>query len=669
VTEPSHAVFLSYASQDAEAAQKICEALRAAGIEVWFDQSELRGGDAWDQKIRHEIHDCALFIPIVSQHTQERLEGYFRHEWKLAIERTHHMAEQKAFLVPVVVDDTRDQEAFVPDAFRAVQWTRLPRGETPPAFVERIKRLLSLELSPLSAVSGAAPGLREPGRAAWHTKPVLLAIVAVAVFAALAYLFADKFWSSKYLTPAPAAFAPPPHSIAVLPFVNMSGDAKQEYFSDGLSEELLNALSRLNNLQVAARTSSFSFKGKDVDVSSIAHKLNVGAVLEGSVRRSRNTVRITVQLINAVSGFHIWSQTYDRNLTDILKLQTDVATSVAEQLEVKLAGNEAARIELGGTKIAEAYDAYLRGLQLYETVDENEAGYREALAAFDHAIVLDPNFAVAYARRAGTLELIYDFATDLGVGQSLNAQARAAAERALALAPQLGEAHLALAFTYTRVAPDFVKAAREHDLAMALSPGSAWVQRNVGLFESALGHFELAMTAARRAVSLDPQNVGTRRLLAMVLINARRYTEALVVLQDARLLFPGSHDIEGVITVALLASRQIDKARKACESPSTPLDDDGRHFCLALAYHALGRQVDAERDLEQLKAIDGDAEALSYAEIYAQWGNKAAALQWLSKAERQGDAGLAPLRVNWFFDPIRNEPQFKAIVARMNFPP
>jgi hypothetical protein len=197
VTEPSHAVFLSYASQDAEAAQKICEALRAAGIEVFLDQSELRGGDAWDQKIRHEIHDCALFIPIISQHTQERLEGYFRHEWKLAIERTHHMAEQKPFLVPVVVDGTRDQEAFVPDAFRAVQWTRLPGGETPPAFVERIKRLLSPELSPLSAVSGAAPGLREPVRATWRSKPVLLAIVAVVVFAALAYLFADKILAPR----------------------------------------------------------------------------------------------------------------------------------------------------------------------------------------------------------------------------------------------------------------------------------------------------------------------------------------------------------------------------------------------------------------------------------------------------------------------------------------
>jgi hypothetical protein len=149
----SHVVFLSYASQDSEAAQRICAALSAAGVEVFLDQSELRGGDAWDQKIRHEIHDCALFIPIVSQHTQERLEGYFRREWKLAIDRTHDMAEQKPFLVPVVIDGTRDQEAFVPDAFRAVQWTRLPEGETPPAFVERIKRLMSPELSPMSAVS------------------------------------------------------------------------------------------------------------------------------------------------------------------------------------------------------------------------------------------------------------------------------------------------------------------------------------------------------------------------------------------------------------------------------------------------------------------------------------------------------------------------------------
>ena len=152
MTDPGKAVFLSYASQDAEAAQRICQALRAAGIEVFLHQSELRGGDAWDQKIRHEIHECALFIPMVSQNTQQRLEGYFRHEWNLAIERTHHMAQQKPFLVPVVVDGTRDQEALVPDAFRGVQWTRLPGGDTPPTFVERIKRLLFTRLGHRPAI-------------------------------------------------------------------------------------------------------------------------------------------------------------------------------------------------------------------------------------------------------------------------------------------------------------------------------------------------------------------------------------------------------------------------------------------------------------------------------------------------------------------------------------
>src|ERR1700751_5382457 len=135
---PTGAVFLSYASQDSEAAQKICEALRAGGIEVFLDQSELRGGDAWDQKIRHEIHDCALFVPVISAHSDARREGYFRREWKLAVDRTADMSDRLAFLVPVVIDDTSDSRADVPDRFRQVQWTRLPGGETPPAFVERI---------------------------------------------------------------------------------------------------------------------------------------------------------------------------------------------------------------------------------------------------------------------------------------------------------------------------------------------------------------------------------------------------------------------------------------------------------------------------------------------------------------------------------------------------
>jgi hypothetical protein len=155
---PTGAVFLSYASQDTEAAQRICAALRSAGIEVWFDQSELRGGDTWDRSIRQQIHDCALFVPIISRHTHERLEGYFRREWRLAVERAGDMAENRAFLVPVVIDGTTERDPSVPEKFRELQWTRLSAGETHPAFVERIKRLLSPELSPSSAVSGVIAG-------------------------------------------------------------------------------------------------------------------------------------------------------------------------------------------------------------------------------------------------------------------------------------------------------------------------------------------------------------------------------------------------------------------------------------------------------------------------------------------------------------------------------
>ena len=143
MTEASRTVFLSYASQDVDAVQRICDALRAGGIEVWFDKSELRGGDTWDRSIRQQIHDCTLFVPIISQNTHERLEGYFRREWKLAVDRTHDMAEIRAFLVPVVIDGTAERDPAVPEKFRELQWTRLPGGETPPAFVERIQRLLS----------------------------------------------------------------------------------------------------------------------------------------------------------------------------------------------------------------------------------------------------------------------------------------------------------------------------------------------------------------------------------------------------------------------------------------------------------------------------------------------------------------------------------------------
>jgi TolB-like protein/Tfp pilus assembly protein PilF len=664
----SHAVFLSYASQDAEAAQRICEALRGAGLEVWFDQSELRGGDVWDHTIRQQIRDCTLFVPIISQHTQQRLEGYFRLEWRLAVDRSLLMAMERPFFVPVVVDGTRNQEAFVPDAFRAVQWTRVSGGDAPPAFVERIRRLLSPELSPLSAGSGVTAVTREPVRATWRSKPVMLAILTVAAFAVLAYFVADKVWISKHLASS-ATFAPPPHSIAVLPFVNMSGDTQQEYFSDGVTEELLNSLSHLNELQVVARTSSFSFKGQNVDISTIAHKLNVGTILEGSVRRAGNTVRITVQLINAVTGFRMWSQTYDRNLSDILKVQKDVANSVAQELRITLAAGEIAKVELGGTNNANAYDAYLRGTQIDNGQNANGETRRDALAAFDEAIALDPNFAKAYAERAWVLHEIAATVHNPGDRAGFREQARIAAERAVALAPDLGETHATLASIRAYALFDYVGAAPEFDRALNLSPGSATVQSRFAWYAADLGHFDQAINAARRAVSLDPQNPQPQAVLGVVLSYARRYPEALAAFQHFKALRPESNAIGGNIAQTLLASGNVEQARQVCESPNTAMDEDDRHQCLALAYHFLGRQTDAERELNKFQALDGDSAAYSYARVYSQWGDVTTALQWLAKAEKLHDPLLWLLKVDWHLDPLRNEAQFKAIVARMNFPP
>jgi hypothetical protein len=285
MTEPTKAVFLSYASQDAEAARRICDALRAGDIEVWFDQSDLRGGDAWDRQIRKQIQDCAIFIPVISATTQGRTEGYFRLEWKLAVERTHLMSERMAFLVPVVIDDTGDAEADVPERLRVVQWTRLPAGVTPPAFVTRISQLLSpsepqAPAAPRPAI-GSAPSFRPPtpsAAASRRSKLIPLLIAAVALLGG-GYFALDKFVLSKRsvasLRGVSASSVIPEKSIAVLPFVNMSSDKEQDYFSDGLTEEMIDLLGRVPDLRVPARTSSFYFKGKNETIANIAQQLKV----------------------------------------------------------------------------------------------------------------------------------------------------------------------------------------------------------------------------------------------------------------------------------------------------------------------------------------------------------------------------------------------------------
>jgi TolB-like protein/Flp pilus assembly protein TadD len=677
VTEPSHAVFLSYASQDAPAAQRICEALRSAGIEVWFDQSELRGGDVWDQKIRREIRDCALFIPVISANTASRHEGYFRLEWGLADQRTQMMARNRVFILPVSPDSTPDAGADVPESFQRAQWTRLPNGETPPAFVERVQRLLSPESStavraPAGAQTGAVGIIRAPVRTHWLPKRGLLAAGAIAVLGVMAYFAIEKLRISKpavsaptvAASAAPAAFTPPPRSIAVLPFINMSGEKEQQYFSEGLTEELLNSLSRINQLQVAAPTSSFSFQGEHPDIATVAHKLNVGAVLEGSVRRSGNTVRITAQLINAVTGFHLWSQSYDRDLKDVLKVQTEIATAVASALKVTLLGDEAAKIELGGTRNPGAFDAYLRASKALRS-GQGASSYQSAIAGYTEAIRLDPNYALAFASRSLALSsYASEFVNDIGI-REFYARAEADANQALRLAPELAEGYLALA-RFLRSRPlDFAHASEAYQRAMALAPGDAEVLDHSGAFALLMGRFDAGLAAVRHAVALDPLNPQRHETLGEGLLWTRQYQEAVGVFGEVTSLEPDFERAYGFRGLAYYLLGNLESARASCE---TKPDHWSSMWCLSLTYEKLGRDADAEAELKKFQAGFGDAAAYQCATIYAQWGNADKALDWLGRGVRLPDAGLVYIKADPLMDPLRKEPRFQAIERELKFP-
>ena len=505
---------------------------------------------------------------------------------------------------------------------------------------------------------------------------MLLTMVAVALCGALAYVLADRLRVFRHpaapvvtsaapatTPPAAAAFTPPPHSIAVLPFVNMSGDKQQEYFSDGLTEELLNSLAAINELQVAARTSSFAFKGKDTDIGTIARKLNVSAVLEGSVRRSSRTVRVTAQLIDAVSGYHLWSKTYDRDLGDVLKLQTQIATAVADALKITLLADAATKIELGGTRNPAAFDAYLHAAK-----DADAGGAKNSLsavAAYSDAIRLDPSYALAFAGRSFVQSVYASQNASRPMVRQYFAKALADARQAIALAPELAEGHVALGFYLANGALDLSQALGEIERARALGHGAASVLRISGVFAVMTGRTEAGIADLRRAVTLDPLSALTHHLLGFGLYMAHRYEQARAANVEAISLDPEllrAYEFLGLTDYQL---GNFEEARVNCEARPNYW---GTQWCLALTYQKLGRHADAQAAVAKIEAMQGDTTAYQYSTIYAQWGDTAKALEWLETAMRLRDPGLSLLRTDPLMDPLRNEPRYRAVEKELKFP-
>ncbi|MDO8545182.1 MAG: TIR domain-containing protein [Opitutaceae bacterium] len=533
------AVFLSYASQDADAARKIADALRAAGVEVWFDQSELRGGDSWDAKIRKQIKECALFVPVISANTNARREGYFRLEWRLADQRTHLMGKTGAFIVPVCIDDTRDHNADVPDSFLAVQWTRFPPCDIPPSFTEQVKLLLACgdpQVTPAPFVlPPKAPASLPPARSVSPTETTRPKRVPLAlVMAGLAVAAAVITWQVRKIPdpPVPAAAQPAAdlstvgsakvdaQSVAVLPFANISGDPAQEYFSDGLTEEILNALARERDLRVPGRTSSFSFKGKTIPATEIAKALNVSRLVEGSVRKVGNRVRISVTLTRASDGFTEELGSFDKEMTDgaaIFALQDEVARVVVEKLTQRRATLAVAVL----TKNSAAYDAYLRGRALQTRAASLS---RQAAEQYEQAVALDPGFALAWARLAEARFRYYS----VGNNQSpaLVESTRAAIEQAFAARPDLPEALIIRAHWARLVKSDFGAAERDLDRAAVLQPPTAELRFAQAALAQDRGDWTTAFVHLRESLALDPENGDQANPIANIFARRGNLSEA-----------------------------------------------------------------------------------------------------------------------------------------------
>jgi TolB-like protein len=666
------AVFLSYASEDADAAQRICAALRAAGIEVWFDQSALRGGDAWDAAIRKQIKTCALFIPVISRNTHARDEGYFRLEWKLAVDRSHLMATSKAFLLPVVIDDTHDNDDRVPDRFRELQWTRLPDGSTPATFSERVLDLLSPDEHPAPVAAGqrtasvteAAPGNQ---RSSWQTRTMLLVIAAIVI--AVAYYAVNRNFvltRAAKTAPAsaplaqsalPAASAVAKNSIAVLPFIDMSEKKDQQYFSDGLAEELLDLLAKIPGLRVIARTSSFSFKDKSEDIPTIAKQLNVANILEGSVRKAGSHLRVTTQLIRADTGEDLWSETYDRQLKDVFQVQDEIAGAVVSALKLKLApGQQPSNVH--HTSSTEAYNQYLlcRQFAVRSRVDD----FQRAVAACRKAIELDPGYAAAYAE----LAVAEGFVADRTVDAGMFLQALTTADKAVAMAPDEAEGYAARGYL-RRFSWDWTGAQADFEKALALDPGDTRVQFRYGMLLGSLGRLPEAIAAMKKATSSDPLSSLSWTLLGGGLVVDRQFAAAHEALQRALDIEPDSnYALYGLARLQLLENN----AALALATFRQIGDDVFSPTGIAMAEHTLGHQRQSQQALDSLIAKFAQGAAFQIAEVYAWRGEKDHAFEWLDRAYQQRDGGLSDIKRDPLLASLRDDARFAAIVRKLQLP-
>src|SRR5688572_17781546 len=638
--------FLSYARSDRERIARLAAALEAAGIDVWWD-TLIEGGAEFAKSIESSLEKCSAVVVCWSRSSVAS-------DWVLD---EGGRGRDLRKLVPVTLDGTAPPIGF--RQYHAIDLSGW-NGEQAASEVAAVKRAI---VAATHRASEPHPHphahAHRPARHARVSRRSVLAVAAGVAGVSVAGLAVWRFGPFR-------GGAPGVTSVAVLPFVNLSGSADQDYFSDGLSEELRATLARNAGLQVMAQASSRQFRERKDDAATIADKLGVDYLLDGSVRRSGDAVRVTADVIDGSTGFSRWSETFDRALDDVFAVQSEIAGTVARALVTRFATDATDSADVvdysaGGTDIVAAYDAYLRGRSLYD-LSADEASERAALAQFDAALEADPNYAAAHAARARSLTAIANQYGKVGELAGLYDAAIASAERAIELAPDLADAHSTLGFTLFQGRLDARAARAPFERSNELGGGEATVVARYAQYCARCGRDRPARAAMKRALVLDRLNPLIHRAAGSIEYAARRWEDSIGPARRALSMNTRLSRAHAAIGDALLMQGRNDDAR--AEYLAEPVEDF-RLAGLAVVERRRGDAPAAEAAMTRLVDEHGDRVLYQQAQVLADWRRPQEAFARLERALALGDSGLIYLRNDPFLDPLRGNLRFVKLLNRL----
>jgi serine/threonine-protein kinase len=653
---PAGALFISYASADQTAADELTAYLEQRGIRCWIAPRDVPPGALYADAIVRAINEARALVVLLSHHSTGS-----SHVGK-ELERA---SSKRRPIIAVRLDAAQLTPAF--EYFLSEsQWVDAPAEAREAAFA----KLAGVFLHPAArSTAPAAPppahprAQREagPGRPAAQSRVAWIA--GTLVLAALAG-GAALYLTHVQRAAGPAASAALDKSIAVLPFTDMSAARDQEFFADGMAEQILDLLAKIPSLKVIARTSSFQFKGKAEDVRVVGEKLGVATVLEGSVRKAGDRLRITAQLVRASDGSHVWSEVYDREVRDVFRTQDEIADAVVGALKVSLLGAPEQRP--APTANTEAYTLYLQALANYRTF--RYADQATAVDQLQRALAVDPSFATAWSLLAEVYGASQVFGT-VDSFQKMSERMTAAARHALAIDPRLAGPHVTLANVFFFIDFDFATSQRELEAALGLEPQNAEALSLSAYTAIAACHLDEAARSARQLIARDPLSVDPYRALGTALWFHGRLEESESVYRRVIALFPSAESMRYRLSLVLLsAGRPQEALREANAEPGKGWDLFGQ----ALALDALGRRAEADQALaraqsDPLVRVSGNYQV---AEIHAQRGDREGAFRWLEQARQNRDPGFVNyLKCDPLLAPLRSDPRYQAMLAPLKLPP